>query len=202
MTLRSAAAGSSGLALALLFSACGIQAPRPAASPEGPLAGTYKILICREACDRPGGALARGHLVLEDSAYALSDVPEPARAHIERRAFILAVIDGQRAPNACFVLDQAPRANTYGGITRVGMTRWERDSEATVRLPLFHSPDAGYVATLSIRGGEIHGRGRSWGGEHAGDGPIPPDSIVGRRLGPPDRSLCIRAAEAEAARPR
>jgi hypothetical protein len=187
------------LAGTVLLSACGIPRSEPAASPERSLAGTYKIVICRKACDRPERALASGRLVLEDSAYPLAELPEPARAHVERRAFILAVIHAQRAPNACFVLDRTPRANTYAGITRVGVTKWLGDSGGTIRLPLFHSPDAGYVATLSIRDGEIHGRGRSWGGEHAGDGTIPPDSIVGRRLGPPDRSLCIRAAEAEAA---
>lgn len=190
------------LGSALLLSACGLHRAEPVVSPNGSIAGTYEVVICRQDCDRPDRALASGRLVLEDAAYPLAEVPEPARTHIERRAFILAVIDGQRAPNACFVLDRARGANTYAGITRVGMTKWRPDPAATVRLPLFHSPDAGYVAILSIRGGEIHGRGRSWGGEHAGDGAIPPDSIIGRRLGPPDRALCIRAAEAEAARPR
>jgi hypothetical protein len=141
--------------------------------------------------------MVRGHLILEAERYPFSDVPEPARSYLERHEFILVVIDAGRAPIACFVLDKSRGARTYGGITRVGVTKWVPDTVATVRLPLFHSPDAGYVATLSIRGRELAGRGRSWG-HGTGDGPIPPDSIIGRRIGPPDRSLCIRAAEAEA----
>lgn len=80
----------------------------------------------------------------------------------------------------------------------MSVTRWETDGSGTITLPLYHSPDAGYIATLSVRGSELHGRGESWG-SGTGDGPIPPDSIVGRRIGPPDRGICIREAEARAA---
>jgi len=157
------------------------------------------VTVCRGRCDpsRPDEALARGHLVLEAAPYPLAELPERARTYIERHEFILAVIDAKRSPNACFVMENTRRAKTYAGAAPVGVTKWTADS-AGITLPLFHSPDAGYIATVSIRGGELRGRGRSWG-TGTGDGPIPPDSIIGRRIGPPDRAICIREAEARAA---
>lgn len=161
--------------------------------------GTYEVLICREWCDmgHPEDAMVRGHLVLESTPYPFSDVPEPAHSYLQRREPYLVIADAQNAPNACFVLDKTRGARTYGGITPVGVTRWVPDSTATVRLPLYHSPDAGYIAVLSIRGGELRGRGRSWG-VGTGDGPLPQDSIIGRRIGPPNRNLCVEAAQARA----
>jgi hypothetical protein len=152
------------------------------------VAGTYEVMVCRDRCDasRPEEALARGHLVLEAARYDFSDVPEPARSYIQRHEFILAVIDAERSPNACFVIENTRRAATYAGAAPVGVTKWEADSTGATTLPLFHSPDAGYIATVSIRGRELRGRGRSWG-SGTGDGPIPSDSIIGRRIGPPDR---------------
>lgn len=147
--------------------------------------------------ERPEDAMVRGHLVLESAPYSFSDVPEPAQSYLKRHEPYLVLMDSRSAPNACFVLDQVKTARTYGGITPVAVTRWVPDSTATVRLPLYHSPDAGYIAVLSIRGGELRGRGRSWG-VGTGDGPLPQDSILGRRIGPPNRSLCVDAAQARA----
>lgn len=157
------------------------------------------MLLCRERCDpkRVDLALARGHLVLESAPYSFSDIPEPAHSYLRRREPYLVIADAQNAPNACFILEKKREARTYGGITPVAVTRWMPDSTATLRLPLYHSPDAGYIAVLSIRGGELRGRGRSWG-VGTGDGPLPQDSILGRRIGPPNRNLCIDAAQARA----
>ncbi len=183
-----------------MLAACSPLALKPVQST---VSGTYEVTFCRERCDasHPEEALARGYLVLEAASYAFSDLPERARVYIERHEFILAVIDAKRSPNACFVIENMRRAPTYAGAAPVGVTKWVVDS-AGITLPLFHSPDAGYIATVSIRGRKLNGRGRSWG-FGTGDGPIPSDSIIGRRIGSPDREICIREAEArDAARRR
>jgi len=65
-------------------------------------------------------------------------------------------------------------------------------------VALYQSPDAMYYAILRPGGEELRGRGHSYGhGAAAVSGPQ--DSVLARRIGPPDRSICIRAAEAEAA---
>ena len=142
--------------------------------------------------------MVRGHLVLENEPYSLADVPEPARSELERRASILIRMQAEGRPNACFALVRAEGAETYAGLGRVGLTRWAQE-DSIVRVPLYGSPDAGYLARLSVQGDRLRGSGRSRG-TFPGAVDTPPDSIIGRRVGPPDRSLCIRAAEAEAAR--
>lgn len=192
---------SAGIAAVLfgLASTSGLAAqPHPSSSsPE--LAGTYEIRVCRGACGSPEAAVARGHLVLEAEPFPMSDVPEPARSYIERSELILLISDDAITdPNSCFVLERPRGAQSYAGISPVGFTRWKPDTAADLRVRFFHSPDAGYVARLSVGGDQIHGRGRSWG-FGTGDPPMPDDTVVGRRIGPPDRARCIAAAEAEAA---
>ena len=189
-----------GVMLATALSGYALYGQTTSGPPAGAVAGTYDVLICRGPCDlrRPEQAMAHGHLVLEAAPYPFAEVPEPAQSYLRDREPYLVIADARSAPNACFVLRKEPLARTYGGITPVAMTRWAADTAAMIRLPLYHSPDAGYITTLTFRGSEIHGRGRSWG-FGTGDGPIPGDTIVGRRIGPPDRARCILAAEAEAA---
>jgi hypothetical protein len=139
----------------------------------------------------------RGHLVLEDEPYPYSELPRAMRAYLERYVPVLTAMDAGDTPNACFAFTRRTGARTYAGIAAVGVTRWSRDTIG-IEIPLFHSPDAGYVATLALLGGELRGSGESWGGG-TGDEPFPEDSIHGRRVGPPDRGLCIRAAVAAAA---
>jgi hypothetical protein len=159
-------------------------------------AGTYEVAICAGTCaDRVS---VRGTLVLENDQYALAEVPEPAQSYFRRRTFILSVVRAREMPNACFVLERAPDAATYAGISRVGLTRWERDAATdSVSLPVFNSPDAGYVIRFVRTNGGFTGRGRSSG---VGDWHVPllDDVIEARRIGPPDRSICIREAAARA----
>ena len=136
--------------------------------------------------------------MLEDEPYPLSALPQAVRSYLGRYVSVLTAMDAGDAPNACFALTRAAGGRTYAGITKVGVTRWAPDTTATLQVPLFHSPDAGYLATLTIRGGELRGAGESWG-SGTGDPTFPNDSILGHRVGPPDRGLCIRAAEADAA---
>jgi len=187
------------LALCWMLAGCASSRALPVQPAPDGVAGTYDLQICRGPCDprRPETEIVRGTLVLESERYPLSALPAGAVSYLERMDFELTVIDTERAPNGCFVLARTGEARTYAGTTTVGVTRWEADSVGILRLPLFHSPDAGYVARIAVEGREVRGRGRSWG---VGDARVdfPMDSIYGRRVGPPDRRICIRAAEAAA----
>ena len=179
--------------LCFVVSSCsGIgQAARPS---RGEVDGTYEIMMCRGDCD---AALVRGHLVLEAHPYPLDSVPQSALSYFRRYEPYLLIGDAENTPNACFVLDLARGARTYAGISPVGLSRWTiADAHGQLAVPLYHSSDAGYLARITIRAGQLRGHGRSWGG-HGEAAAFPIDSIVGRRVGPPDRSLCLRAAEAE-----
>jgi hypothetical protein len=164
------------------------------------ITGTYEIVICQGECASASRRQpnAIGYLVLESERYQLADIPEPARSYLSLYAETLVLVDAEERPNACFVLHKAPGARTYAGMTPVGLSLWARDSADSIHVPLDHSPDAGYHAALVIHGSVLRGRGRSWG---VGDASVnlPPDSIYARRIGPPDRRICIRAAEREAA---
>lgn len=174
------------------------------ATPEPTLiAGTYAVTVCREQCDPtlPEQALVEGHIVLEDRSFSYIELPRTVRTYLERYVPVLTALDAGDSPNACFALTKRPGARTYAGIASAGVTRWAHHSTAAIEIPLFHSPDAGYDASVTIQGAQLRGTGVSWG-SGTGDEPIPTDSILGRRIGSPDRSLCIRAAEAAAARQR
>ncbi len=133
--------------------------------------------------------------MLEDQPYPLKKIPEPARSHI--RDSYLIRDDDIADPNVCFLMERITKAETYAGIGSVGMTTWRRGGGGEILLRLFQSPDAGYVLTLSGSGRDFRGSGESWGG--ADPGAISPrDSVYARRLGPPDRAPCIRAATEEA----
>lgn len=165
------------------------------------IAGTYELWICHTACEDETDALVRGHLVLEDSAYAFSDLPERARSYLEAKVPVLVEVDAENRPNACFVLQRAAglSGRPYAGLDPVGVTRWlQSDADSGISFALWHSWDAGYGATLSVLDRGLTGEGRSW------DATLPQlrntvDIIVARRIGPPDRALCIRAAEQLAA---
>jgi hypothetical protein len=121
------------------------------------------------------------------------------REYIDFATDLLLRAQGEADPNACFVLSPtAVNADTYAGTEPVGFTVVEPHRADSVRVALYQSPDASYYAVLKVGHGTLEGRGRSRGFADAAVSP-PQDSIRARRIGPPDRSLCIRAAEAEAA---
>jgi hypothetical protein len=164
------------------------------ANPRNPLvAGTYALTVCRAACDRDSGrVLTTGRLVLEERPYDLSDIPEPARSFFETIERFLLHADAGGAPNACFTFENRG-PGTLAGAARVGLTRWESSGD-TLTVPLYHSPDAGYDVRARIVSGTLAGQGESWGPwDKSEDGP--PDLVTGVRIGPPDRSVCVEAAE-------
>lgn len=172
---------------------------KPRTAPVGEsVAGTYELIACRAPCNPGvrGTTLARGLLVLEDQPYSLDRVPEPARSHI-RDSYLIMDDDEIADPNVCFVVERIPDAETYAGIEKVGMTTWRGENGGGIWLRLFQSPDAAYVLSLSRVGADLRGSGESWGGENRGAA-FPRDSVYARRIGPPDRGPCIRAAIKEA----
>ena len=187
------------LIFAYFAASCSVAQPRLALPAVDAVEGTYEITICRDAC-QDEQVLVRGHLVLESRPYPLDSVPEPARSYFRRYEPYLLMPDLESDPNACFVLRRNAGARTYAGISRVGLTRWTLgESGKLMGMPVYNSPDAGYVTSFSIRAGELRGQGSSWGGDGEGE-TLPHDSIIGRRIGPADRALCLRAVEAELAR--
>ncbi len=190
--------GSLSLTLPLLacIAACA-RTPRIVPASES-VAGTYELAACRAPCD-PGGTgttLARGLLVLEDQPYPLNLVPEPARSHI-RDSYLIMDDNVVADPNVCFVMERIPDAETYAGIEKVGMTTWSAENGGGIWFRLFQSPDAAYVLSLSRAGADLRGSGESWGGSDAGAA-YPRDSVYARRIGPPNRAPCIRAATEQA----
>jgi len=82
-----------------------------------------------------------------------------------------------------------------------GLTRWRRSDEGGgFTIELYHSVDARYLATLEAHGRELHGRGESQGGRDPTEPVAPVDSIYARRIGPVDRSVCLRAAASDSVR--
>jgi len=131
--------------------------------------------------------------VLSNRVFALASIPEPARSYFEEFERELLVLYAENRPNACFVLQQGPHANTYAGVSRVGLTRWSPRPNGALGFPMFQTFDAGYSTRVRVTGRDLVGRGESWGPGATMDS-IPPDSIFARRIGPPNLDVCVRAA--------
>lgn len=182
-------------ACCVVLAGCGLGRQAAAPSPAGVVPGTYAIEICRGPCHgrAADSVLSRGHLVIEAAAYPLSELPPVARRYLERDKLMLMVKDSVPAPNACFVLTQGHRAYRYG----VSLTRAEPAGGDSMRVDLHRSPHSGYFVMLRAAAGGLGGWGRGWSYPPVDAGSL--DSVRARRIGGPDRALCIRAAEIEAA---
>lgn len=167
------------IALAGLALAAGA---RGAAQQARPLAGTYRVSICRGPCepDDTTRALAWGVLVLSERPIDPRRLPDTRK--IDE--------DGDAPYNACFTLVQAVDAPTLAGVEPAALTHWEHDRRDTIEVLLFRSPDSGYYADLRATPDGLRGRGHSWGIDM---GPVqfPDDSLAARRIGPPDPSRCV-----------
>lgn len=193
--------GVGGALAAAVLAGCSVAQGAAVADPETLAPGTYEVVFCPQDCGSPQATPAvSGIVVLDENTFLASSVSDSARAYYERHTAILYIGDAQRAPTACFAfVRNAPRAPTYAGLEKTGMTRWMQEAEsAEFRIVLYHSPDASYVARLTPTVDGFRGRGTSYGGG-VPRGSIPDDLIQGRRVGPPDPSICGRAAEAAAA---
>ena len=180
------------LAAAIVATGADAQARRSMGASDIP--GTYAVTICRDSCDtrRGGQVLTRGHLVLERSAYRLASLPSEAERYFRDVTALLAMAEGEGDPNACFVLQQPTSLDVSAGSQPIGVTRWRWSPGDTIRVELERGSHSSYKARFTLRGSRLRGLGQShtWQAEDP-----PPDVIEGRRIGPPDRSICTRAAE-------
>jgi hypothetical protein len=164
---------SSALAAFLAFAvvACAAQS---AMGKDPGVAGTYEILICKGSCSfaQRGHVLGSGLIVLFDRAMNRKDVArlDPPYDYRHEKA------------NACYAL-------TYPTPQASGVTIYSLDRE-TVSFVLMSSKDSWYSARVERKGDVLSGVGNFWS---AGVAPPPgfvPDTIVGRRRGPPEIGAC------------
>ena len=163
----------------------------PPVAARGQVAGTYAVAVCKGAPCVPDDtvhAVAWGQVVLFNEPINLVALSDSARR-------LLADIYLHAPTNGCTIMRSAPHVQTYLALTS-GM-RWESIAGAPDRITLLHrSPDARYDALLRVTVNGLNGTGRSWG---AGAAKVdwPADTIVARRIGPPDLNACILGAGAE-----
>lgn len=179
-------------AAAILATGADVQAQRSTRASDIP--GTYAVTICAASCDTHTGGrvLTRGHLILEARTFRLASLPDDAERYFRKFTALLALAEGEGDPNACFVLQQPTSLDVSAGSQPNGVTRWRRAQGDTIHVELERGSHSSYKARFALRGSRLRGLGQPhvW----QSDDP-PPDVIEGRRIGPPDRSICIRAAE-------
>ena len=149
------------------------------------LAGTYEVALCKAgpcSLDDTTRTLSRGFLVL--FAGEMPRVTGAAGAALT--GWYL-----RSPPNGCLSMTvPPPRSETFaaGGVRS---TFWDMNPGGdSVRFSLYRSPDAGHEVIAGIRNGELTGGGRSWG-VGVVNVRYPRDTIVGRRIGPPDIEPCL-----------
>ena len=168
---------------AILLVACAGTMRSPATETRRDIAGTYELAVCRAAPCRPSDsatAYATFTVVIYDSLAA-------ARIDMPRASYEVAPATG------CFVRghrrDVVP--DSYAGISLREYFVWKADRGGDVLVPLFRSPDAGYVVRLRATAGGLAGTGTSYGFDFPGPAPVyPRDTVVAVRVGPPDRLYC------------
>lgn len=171
--------------LSASFSLMAVESPPTAVAGQPAVDGTYEIWICHGLCASADSTNVelKGHLVLfatpmdRKTALRLDHTYYPARPREE--------------PNACYELSWQRRdhLSSYAGISPYGVTAWYV-WRGDINVTLYHSPDAGYDATLQPTPGGLAGTGQSWGAGVAA--PTKPDQqvIVARRTGDADMTLC------------
>lgn len=165
--------------LALFFAAVVSGAAQSAeASKDQGVAGTYELLICKGRCSftERGNVLRTAVIVLFGRAMKRKDVETLDPAYLDFR---------YDKAKACYVL-------TYPNRQSSGVTAWLLDRK-TLSFTLVRSKDSWYSVRVERKGDLLSGVGNFWS---AGVAPPPgftPDTVVGRRRGPPDIAAC-RAA--------
>lgn len=163
----------------------------PPVAARGQVAGTYAVAVCKGAPCVPDDtvhAVAWGQIVLFNEPINLVALPDSARR-------LLAGIHLHAPTNGCTIMRSAPHVQTYLAVT--SGTRWESIAGAPDQITLLsRSPDATYDALLRVTVNGMSGTGSSWG---AGAAKVdwPTDTIVARRIGPPDLNACILGTRVE-----
>ena len=179
-----------GNAILLILAAAATANPATVEANSAQPAGSYEILICKSACsfsDRTN-VVVDGLIVLMAPALTPSE-NQDLHAHGFRPVY-----QEDDPPNACFVLHTIVQRRTYAGIEPMGVTSWSLNG-SMLRIDLYASSDAGYVANLSLHGERLEGAGSSWG-LGAAKPDLGPDTVVGRRIGIAFPFKCFVAAHA------
>lgn len=166
------------IALFFAVAVSGAAQSAKAGSDQG-VAGTYELLICRGRCSftERGNVLRTAVIVLFDRAMKRADIERIDPAYLDFR---------YDKAKACYVL-------TYPNRRSPGVTAWLLDRK-TLSFTLVRSKDSWYSVRVERKGDLLSGVGNFWS---AGVAPPPgftPDTIVGRRRGPPDIAACQVAA--------
>jgi hypothetical protein len=152
--------------------------------------GQYELRVCatQECINDPTTGALRTLLVdIEPQPIALNDLSPGARLILR-----ISTTD-RRPPTGCWVLrDSSKGRHTYAGLGGVGIFHWDTSARGdSVYFVAGGSTDVFYEIGGVVRNGEFHGLGESQGsGTHG----WPLDSVVGRRVGPPDASFCLKQA--------
>lgn len=150
-----------------------------------PVAGTYEISICRDACPATGdeNVLVKGHLVLFPAQLNDGDLARLEAAHVSSSHV--------QQPNGCFTLQKLPGRTYkgYAGIDEAGLTTWSIEGNELL-FALYRSPDAGYKVTAQRSTTGFAGTGKSWGAGVAAPQAPGPEDVVARRIGDADMKHC------------
>jgi hypothetical protein len=146
-----------------------------AVSKDRGIPGTYELLICKGPCSftERGNVLRNAVIVLFDRAMSRKDVERIDSTYLN--------LHDDKA-KACYVL-------SFPNRQVLGATAWMLDRK-TLSFTLTRSKDSWYSVRVERNGDLLSGVGNFWS---AGVAPPPnfiPDTIVGRRRGPPDISAC------------
>ena len=156
-----------------------------AASEQGTVAGTYELLACKGACSfaKPETAFAKGMVVLFNDVMSKKEVERVDPFHSG---------PPDEKIRACFTGDNLKGGESFIFTQRTGVSSWSLKGKK-LEFSLLFAIDAGYDVEASREGDVFSGKGVSWSApEPPGQG-YGPDSIVGRRKGPPNISACASA---------
>jgi hypothetical protein len=145
--------------------------------PSTPVAGTYHLIACTAPCGASDTAavIARGTLVLDSAG--------PPRHSFSRRTHA-----------GCFVLERRRDHPSYLALFSQGYTSWDQPTPDSIVFDTYRSPDAGHIVRAAVTDSGFVGVGHSWGAGVAAIA-VPDETIIGRRIGPPDAHLCPRYGE-------
>jgi hypothetical protein len=154
-------------------------------------AGTYELLICKDACSfsEANNVLVKGRLVLFADKLEKIDLDR-----FDERRFDYhfgEAIDG------CYTLETVHNSEIYAGIEKVGLTSWSQQGDE-FQFSLYHSPDAGYQATVKRTTDGLSGNGNSWGAGVAAPEHPTKEIILARRTGDADIFKCTFQTPEEA----
>lgn len=153
------------------------------------VAGTYALAICASNCDsRQPKTAVRVTLVLFDANLDMGRLLPAERRDVQRSYAINLDLDNSAPPNACYVIDTF--ADSAGGLPSRAYTRWRRLPSDSLRIDLFHGPDAGYFLQLKIRADIVSGLAAHWSVREGGRNTA--DSVRGKRLRDADVHNCSR----------